>query len=66
MIALRKLKRAQLEALVRAGQKCSNVCYNLKQKNYTLPDDADSMERAHQEWDHALQLLPTTKNGEPL
>lgn len=42
-----------LHALLRSGQMCSNVCYNLAQKSYTIPDDAKSMRESYEAWDDA-------------
>lgn len=52
------LKRlvSRLDALLAAGQACSNVCYNLSQPNKTLGDaDRECLRRACQAWDSVLR-----------
>lgn len=51
------VKDDAMAALLRGGQMCSSVCYNLAQKSYTLPDDAKSMREAYAAWDAAATVI---------
>jgi len=42
-------------ALLTAGQRCSNVCYNLAQENKAEPHQARSMKEAFERWDVAVR-----------
>jgi hypothetical protein len=54
--SLQQLVR-RIEDLLLAGQMCSNVCYNLAQRDYIPADDARSMTEGYQAWDKAAQTI---------
>lgn len=49
-----------LRALLIAGQKCSNVCHNLKQRQSSSVSDDNrrSMDDSQRDWDAAVRALP--------
>ncbi len=61
--------RAALDSLLRAGQMCSNVCYNLAQRN-ELASSEIAMRQSYKAWDgaaqaaHAATAPPSQPEGE--
>ena len=55
-VVLQRLVRS-LDGLLRAGQMCSNVCYNLRQRDYIPKDDVRCMTESYQAWDLASQEI---------
>jgi hypothetical protein len=50
----RRFTASQVDDLLRAGQRCSNVCYNLAQDESLKEGHRESMKTAQRQWDKAL------------
>jgi hypothetical protein len=51
-----RLNKKQIEAILLAGQRMSNICFNLSQRDGTrllTPEERRSMKECQQEWDAA-------------
>lgn len=46
-----RINNKQLNAILLAGQKMSNICYNLAQREAIPAKDRQSMKECQEEWD---------------
>lgn len=56
--AQKKAIARKLEPLLSAGQRCSNICHNLKQRDAIDKHDRASMYDSQTDWDNAVGELP--------